>query len=68
LDALPTPEKPLPEPKPDVVWPPIPPEAPAPDLEPGLPQAGPDVIPLHGPEVTTPPRPEEIPLTPGERG
>jgi hypothetical protein len=33
----PTSEKPLPEPKPDVVRPPTPPEAPAPGLEPGLP-------------------------------
>jgi hypothetical protein len=64
----PTQETPLPEPKPDVVRPPIPPEAPAPDLEPGLLQPGPDVIPPPGPEVSTPPRPEEIPPSPGERG
>jgi hypothetical protein len=63
-----TPNKPIPEPNPDVVRPPVPPEAPAPDVDPGLPQPKPDVVLPPGPEVTTPPRPEEIPPNPGGGG
>ena len=38
--------------RPDVVGPPIPPEAPTPEVEPSLPQTGPDVLVRPGPEVT----------------
>ena len=63
-----TSEKLMPEPKLDAVGPPIPPEAPAPEVEPSLPQPGPDVFVPPGPEVTTPPHPQEIPPDPGESG
>ena len=63
-----TSEKLVPEPKPDVVGPPIPPEAPPPEVEPSLPQPGPDVVVRPGPGVTTTSQPQEIPPTFGERG
>ena len=61
-------ERLVPEPKPDVVGQPIPPEAPTPEVEPSLPQTGPDVLVRPGPEVTTTSQPQEIPTTFGERG
>ena len=53
--------------RPDVVGPSIPPEAPPPEVEPNLPQPGPDVVVRPGPGVTTS-QPQEIPPTFGERG